>query len=512
MIGCRHFFLLYSVFSFFFEHSYGQSKTNKQAYLSEIPFYIKTDFFISDSVIYQQTYPEIKINILSKKFKLIVSNKSMAFDGFEYIKLPKSKIKKNNYQYCVFNPLVQNQDWKKVQFDNEFYLIDTTLNENESVNILFRDNRNIIIESVEIHRKYFVPKIQLYRQVNDSTKDLKQRKINFRHAVEIQSPQINKEFENIISIQSGNGIELQLYQPFQNIDSCLYYKIGDSSTQWIKSGHFIYVSSLKSSDKPYFLFLKYYDNESVKTYLIKVLPRWHETISGIVAILVSFLLFILLSVFVLFKIRIKKEQTKRDLIQFKLRAIQSQLNPHFLFNSLSSIQALVNTDKKREANYYLSSFSNLMRGALKNSDVTFVSLSEEIALLRDYICLEQLRFNFEYVINVDTRINTANLEIPPLLLQPIVENAIKHGINNKKETGKIEINIIVDDENIVIKVVDNGKGILPKTSSNNGYGLVLTKERIDVINELLRERRIEWHFESSECGTLVVFRFINWLS
>lgn len=482
------------------------------AFFSEIPFYIETDFFISDSVSYQQKYPEIKINILSRHFKLIVSQKSMAFDGFEYIKLPKSKTKSTNYQYCIINPLLQDQDWKKLQFDNEFYLIDTTLNENETIRLLFRDIRNIIIESVEIHRQSFIPKILLYQEVVDSVKSLKQRKTNFNQALEIQSPRIKKVFENIISLQSGNGIEMQLYQPFQNLDSCLYFKIGDSSTQWIKSGHFINISSLKSSNKPYFLELKYHDSESVKTYLIKVQPRWHETIPGIAIILISFSLFTLLSIYFLFKIRIKKEQTKRDVIQLRLRAIQSQLNPHFIFNSLSSIQALVNTDKKREANHYLTSFSNLMRGALKNSDVTLVSLSEEIDLLKSYISLEQLRFNFDYVINMDTRINTANLEIPPLLLQPIVENAIKHGINHKKEVGKIEINIQIEHENIIIKVADNGKGILPSASSIKGYGLVLTKERIDAINELLRERRIELHFESSEFGTLVVLRFINWLS
>lgn len=268
----------------FWKYSYSQSKPNKIAYLSEIPFYIETDFFISDSVSYQQNYPEIKINILAKQFKLIVSRKSTAFDGFEYIKLPKSKIKSTNYQYCIINPLLQVQDWKRVPFDNEFYLIDTTLNESETIRLLFRDIRNIIIESVEIHRQSLLPKILFYQEVDDSFKSMKQRKTNFNQALEIQSPRIKKVFENIISVRSGNAIQMQLYKPFQNPDSCLYYRIGDGSKQWIKSGHFINISSLKSSNKPYFLELKYHDSELVKTYLIKVQPEWHETIPGIVII------------------------------------------------------------------------------------------------------------------------------------------------------------------------------------------------------------------------------------
>jgi sensor histidine kinase YesM len=500
------------IISFLWKLSYSQSKPNKIAYLSEIPFYIETDFFISDSVSYQHNYPEIKINILARHFKLIISPKSIAFDEFEFIKLPKSKRKSTNYQYCIVNPLMQVQDWKKVQLDNEFYLLDTLLNENEPIHMLFRDNLNNILESVEIHKQSFIPKVLLYQEVEKSANSLNQKKTDFKQDSEVHSPEIKHVFENIISVQSGKGLAMQLNNPFQNLDSCLYYKFGDSSTQWIKSGHFITISPLRSSNKPYLLELKYHDNETVKTYIIKVQPQWYETIPGILILLISLSLFTIFSIYFIFKIRIKKVQSKRDIIQLRLRAIQSQLNPHFLFNSLSSIQSLVNTDKKKEANHYLSSFSNLMRGTLKNSDVILVSLSEEIELLKAYISLEQLRFNFDYVINIDSKINTAIIEMPPLLLQPIIENAIKHGITHQKHNGKIEINIQTEHENIIIKVSDNGKGILTSTPNITGYGLALTKERIVTINQLLRERSIELHFESSELGTLFIFRFINWLS
>jgi LytS/YehU family sensor histidine kinase len=116
-----------------------------------------------------------------------------------------------------------------------------------------------------------------------------------------------------------------------------------------------------------------------------------------------------------------------------MMALRSQMNPHFIFNSLNSIQHFITTHEKEEALHYLSKFSKLIRKILENSRQNTVSVSNELELLKLYIQLEQLRFSnkFDYHISIDEKIDIENTEIPPLLIQPYIENAIQHGLIKK---------------------------------------------------------------------------------
>ena len=124
----------------------------------------------------------------------------------------------------------------------------------------------------------------------------------------------------------------------------------------------------------------------------------------------------------------KKERNRRRIRELELRAIRSQMNPHFIFNALSSIQNLINRSASQEANEYLIDFSRLLRKVLATSEKKLVPLSDEIEQLQLYLKLEQLRFPFSYSLTVDKNIEPDAIEIPGMLIQPFVENAVKHGI------------------------------------------------------------------------------------
>ncbi|MGC4038149.1 MAG: histidine kinase [Chitinophagaceae bacterium] len=252
---------------------------------------------------------------------------------------------------------------------------------------------------------------------------------------------------------------------------------------------------------------------NVTEYSFRIRPAWHQTAAfKITAILIT--LISLFSVFLAFRVvrqrsKIKSEQSRRQSKEAELKALRAQLNPHFIFNSLSSIQGLINNQQIENANTYLADFAALMRSTLTASDKASHSIAEEISVLQKYLKLEQMRFHFRYSIQSSTEINESTTEIPPLLLQPVVENAVKHGISALGEAGIIAVKIEKRESDLVVIIEDNGKGFVV-TEKNNGYGLKLTHERIDLLNQVSKSKQVMFQILPSE-GTTVVLTFKNWL-
>jgi two-component sensor histidine kinase len=255
--------------------------------------------------------------------------------------------------------------------------------------------------------------------------------------------------------------------------------------------------------------------ENVTTFPFRIRPRWDQTftfrlIAG--GLLAAFFGFLLLLVRLQWqRQKLRRTQAQRDKAETDLRAIYSQLNPHFIFNALSSIQALVNRNDAEHANHYLSSFSKLLRASLVNSERALVPLSRELEMLENYLQLEQLRFPFEYTLEAEEDIVASSVVVPSLLLQPLVENAIKHGVSGMQKRGVIRISFSRTNNDIVINITDNGTGF-DTNSATNGYGLKLTKERIRLLNEGGGEQQVLM-FISSEAmkGTSILVQFKNWL-
>ncbi|RZL14071.1 MAG: sensor histidine kinase, partial [Pedobacter sp.] len=145
--------------------------------------------------------------------------------------------------------------------------------------------------------------------------------------------------------------------------------------------------------------------------------------------------------------KIAQQYKEKEIAKLQLNSIRSQLNPHFLFNALAGIQNLMNKNEIDNANKYLSKFARLTRNVLDGKEL--INLGQEKTLLDDYLQMEQLRFGFQYEINADKNLDLENIEIPSMLLQPFVENAVKHGIASKNAEGKIEIAFGKNGNNLV---------------------------------------------------------------
>ncbi|MCD4698331.1 MAG: tetratricopeptide repeat protein [Bacteroidales bacterium] len=222
--------------------------------------------------------------------------------------------------------------------------------------------------------------------------------------------------------------------------------------------------------------------------------------------LIAFIILITVVVLLIFskyKFRQKHLRIKLEMknLETEQRLLRSQMNPHFIFNSMNSIQSYISGNDSFTAMTYLSKFAQLMRNILDNSRKSLIALSDEINTLELYMELESIRFNkkFDCKIEVDPELPVDAIYIPPMLIQPFVENSIKHGLRNKKSKGLLEIEFRQNNKLITCIVKDNGIGRekamelnKEKNKTHQSLGMQVTRERLDALS---KEKGININFE-----------------
>jgi two-component system LytT family sensor kinase len=230
-------------------------------------------------------------------------------------------------------------------------------------------------------------------------------------------------------------------------------------------------------------------------------------------ILMAFVLAIIIALLFLYyrkrqKRFLEAEAQSRQIATLQLQSVRSQLNPHFMFNALAGIQNLMNKNEIELANKYLARFARITRSVLDDGNKELTAIEHEADLLNDYLQMEQLRFGFTFNINVDDV--DQQIEIPAMLLQPFVENAVKHGVSTLKDKGLITVGIAKNDSDLILSVSDNGKGFNDKQTT--GIGIKLCKERIKLLNSIYKNSTILLHKNvQSNNGTLITVELKNWL-
>ncbi|NDC42509.1 MAG: hypothetical protein EBZ77_13345, partial [Chitinophagia bacterium] len=234
------------------------------------------------------------------------------------------------------------------------------------------------------------------------------------------------------------------------------------------------------------------------TFYVYTVPLWYQTSEFVRALWVGIILLLLVALTTAILVTLKMVITanrKRNLrMELELKSIYAQINPHFIFNTLNSALLLVSKNKMEEAYDHIFKFSRLLRNYIRSSRNRYISLHDEISNLVSYIELQQVRFKnrFDLVINVAPDTDTTNIELPSLLLQPFVENAINHGLLPKGEKGKLLLSFVENkaEKTLLCSIEDDGIGrkqskLYRESSGNNNeesYGNLLIKDLVNIFN------------------------------
>nr|WP_315197864.1 histidine kinase [uncultured Flavobacterium sp.] len=226
--------------------------------------------------------------------------------------------------------------------------------------------------------------------------------------------------------------------------------------------------------------------KSLKDELITKTNTFNYFLLGSIGLLLLLFMWIVKS---LFSIKTKNKE-------IALQSLRREMNPHFIFNSLNSVNQFISENKEREANKYLTSYSNLMRNTMENSNKDFITLDNELEQLKKYLELEHLRFQdkFDFKISVDPELDPERTMVPNMIIQPHLENAIWHGLRYLEAKGLLQLQVQLVNGKVVIRIDDNGIGLTKsqelKTSNQKAHesrGMSNTKERISLLNELYKK-------------------------
>ena len=214
------------------------------------------------------------------------------------------------------------------------------------------------------------------------------------------------------------------------------------------------------------------------------------------------------------------EEYQKQINELQMNALQLQMNPHFVFNSINSINYFIIQNDRDRASNYLAKFSRLIRQILENSKSKLISLEQELEAIQLYLEIEQVRFEgkFDFEIKIDEQVQLSSIQIPPLIIQPYVENAIWHGLMNKPDPGQLLLHIRNAGDSVLCIIEDDGIGREAAGKLDTGKGMrkqslgtKITKDRLQYIQEMYGiQTDVETidltHMDGSAAGTRVVIK------
>jgi len=379
------------------------------------------------------------------------------------------------YEYDFRTKMAQ----KVLSLSNDFEVTDVVLKNNQ---LLFATSKGIVIKKRTEIGNYPKPKLI----INEIQVNGKRREINSISSLKPNENDISINFSTLSFIPNES------YSVAYKINNS-NWKLLDSTTKNLK------LSSLSSGSYTILIAINY-SNQKIDFQQIQFeikKPFWLSYLFIFISSVVLILLFYVFYKYQIGKIEkqsqilLEKNELEKNLNLSTLKAIKSQMNPHFFYNALNTIQSYILSNDKKQAINYLSKFSSLTRNILEMTEKEFISIAEEISTMSLYLDIEKARFDadFEYEINTE-RLLDLDYKIPSMLLQPYIENAVKHGLLHKSGLKKITVSFAKMDTKIRIEIDDNGIGRQKsaalnaiKNKNHNSFATEAMQNRIDLLNK-----------------------------
>jgi hypothetical protein len=337
---------------------------------------------------------------------------------------------------------------------------------------------------------------------------------HYRRSVEMPDTLFLNKGENNIQVNFSST-------DFLNSDRTLYrYKLSDINKNWIETdsrNRSINYSNLKPGW--YNLQLQATDHggfwKPPKEIRIRIKPFYYETLLFRIALPSIFLMLIASMILIYIKQLKQKADQKQNAL--RLQSLQGQMNPHFIFNSLNSINYFISKNDALSANRYIADFAKLIRSILYNFGSDFISLGRETESLQEYLKIEHLRFGdkFNYKVNINPEVAAGQFNVSPGLVQPFVENAIWHGVRGlDRRMGNVVVTYTLENEKLTCIVEDDGIGrkkaeaMKSRIDQKVSRGISIVTERLNIISKLQKSNYqiiiSDLYPEKEETGTRVV--------
>jgi ligand-binding sensor domain-containing protein len=319
----------------------------------------------------------------------------------------------------------------------------------------------------------------------------------------INDSSVLKEFAQALPYNQNNLTINYIGPSYKNAGNVQYkYKMVGRDSSWTFTNNTsVKYHSLPPGNYTFYAYAKNNDGYWSKipaTATFTILPAWWQTtLFTISVILLSIVTVIALFIYQIKRIQkrqTEKSELKNKIAETELKALRAQMNPHFVYNAINSVQYFITDNDPKSSQKYLAKFAKLIRYVVDNSKPAAIPLQTEIDALNLYLELESLRFEtrFDYKIDIDKTIDITCTQIPSMLIQPYVENAIWHGLMHKGEKGRIDISMKMKGDVLMCLIEDNGIGRkrseelkkLKGRKEYKSYGMTITKERLEIINQL----------------------------
>ena len=317
-----------------------------------------------------------------------------------------------------------------------------------------------------------------------------------------QQKEVSKILSEIYEITKNYKKSLENYQQFKILNDSLFNKKNIEKITQLEY-EYKYKQALDSAS---------IRELELKRTVISTNENLEKSQQNLLLGIITFLAITLLLMVIIFFLKLRNEKSKTQNIVIEQKLLRSQMTPHFIFNSLSVLQGLILNKEEKKSVTYLSNFSKLLRTILENSRCKSVVLSEELSAIKSYMSLQNLDVNppFNFNLTIAPDINQSSLKIPPMLIQPFVENAIEHAFPTKKENKEINIDIRFKNNELICTIEDNGIGITLENQNSNtvkkSLATTITSERLKMLAKDYKTQgsiKVENREKDSKKGTLV---------
>ena len=474
---------------------------NKTVYISTLQQYRHQIFAITDQgVIYE---------IQQKKLIHSSVNEQLKDKIVKTIKI------RENYLFFITETELFSKDLSKPE--SPINKVNVNLQYNEISDITIWKDKLILITSVGL---LISDLKQIESRDNSPRFVINELKVNGKSHTFNQQFTLNANEDNIEINYSILSFKTESKYP-------LYYKINNHDWELAlpESRSLKLVSLSPGQYKVQFKLGDKLSNKVVASISFKINKHWYLR-NGL---LVLSLLLVSLAIYTYYKWQIallnkrnallsEKMELEKNLNSSMLTSIKSQMNPHFFYNALNTIQSFIFTDDKKNASNYLAKFSKLTRMILEFSEKEFITLQEEMNALTLYLEIEKVRFNddFDFLLKVDPHIQTDLVKIPSMLIQPYVENAIKHGLLHHRENKILTIMVVLQDNNLIVTIEDNGIGRKRSEELNKirrdkheSFSSDANKKRLEILNQGKSNKTLIKYIDKTDqagqaTGTIVI--------